>query len=286
MAVVFLIGGTGNQLFQFSCSFPSDRFSGLFLKGLLPALLNWKQHERIFEYPKATRVQECLALVCLPLEIALSKIFGRTMFSKLDLRFASAEPLFGRLIMMGYFQAEPERRGIGKLRQQVANWPIDGDIPDVSVHIRGGDILDLEMAGCNPYGILPPEYYSMALERSGNLERITVFTDDCDYAGQIMSRVAVRPKSVKIDGSALKVMVAKAFRSGIFIGSNSTLSFWITRLRGPGKVSFCPNPYTRALAFRPPREAETIEVHYEDQLAATPRLGAARNAEHQKSSEL
>lgn len=178
MALVFLCGGTGNQLFQLAASQPGDRFSQAFLCGLFPRVLGWSCHEQVLALPAPSRGCEWGALAMLVLDGLLARLCGRALFTSFDLRSLKARPLLGRWLQLGYFQGRPPVRDLASLADQLLGARRGPDHPaairslgtaqaiDIAMHIRGGDILKLEAQGANPYGLLPADYFSRALAQA------------------------------------------------------------------------------------------------------------------------
>ena len=265
MAVVFLIGGTGNQLFQFATSSPNDRFSTFFLKHSVREALGWTDHEQFLTYDEVGLMSQVGALVVLALDIALAKLFGRTFFSALDAKRLRGAPIFTELVRFGYFQTAPERRDLEPIARQIA--PLI-QVGCVVLHIRGGDLLQLELAGNNVYGLLGAEYYRESIaatledmERRGeNIRRILILTDDPDYAATFDLSIKGAPRA-EVVRTSLKETLALATGADWFISSNSTLSNWIVRLR-KGFHSIAPSPFQKRNDIDLPSETCRILVDY------------------------
>lgn len=262
-AVVFLCGGTGNQLFQFTSSHPGDRFSPLFLRGPLARMLGWSEHERVLDFPAPPRWREWASLALLLADAALARIVGRSLFTRFDLRALKAEPLCARLQQFGYFQTcAPVREADELGRQLLAKQPAGGDEIDIAVHVRGGDVLRLEAEGRNPYGVLAPAYFATALSRHGGAgRRLTVFTDDPGHAAALLAEAAPGVPAW-IDDGPLAEMLAQCIAARTFIACNSTLSWWIVRLRGSARESVAPEPFARELPLANPEYVHAIPVRY------------------------
>jgi hypothetical protein len=265
MAVVFLMGGTGNQLFQFVTSAPNDRFSAFFLRSWVRRFLGWTDHEQIIQYDEPGFVRQGGALVILAFDIVMAKLFGRTFFTALDAKRLKGSPMFPELVRFGYFQTAPERRDLEPIACQIAPTAQGGL---VVIHIRGGDLLRLELAGNNVYGFLGAEYYRKGLaealddlqRRGEDNRRILILTDDPDYAATFDLSIdgAPRPDVVR---TSLKETLELATGADWFISSNSTLSNWIVRLR-KGVRSIAPSPFQKRDDIDLPTETRRILVDY------------------------
>lgn len=264
VATVFLIGGTGNQLFQYSRSKRQDRFSYAFLDGPLPKILGWTRHERLFDFPKASLLSEIVATVIVPFDLLLGKFFGRTLLTSLDLKAVRSEPLLTPAYRLGYFQRYAASRDVTELATQLAGTE-GNEMSDrrVCMHVRGGDVLALEAEGENPYGVLTAGYYREALSGLKPDSGVTVFTNDKRYAKQIIASLADLRLRLEVDDGDLVSMVSGCLKAEIFVASNSTLSYWIAELRGSGKTTYSPQPFTKSLGLVSPPSAKPIHVSFD-----------------------
>lgn len=265
MAVVFLIGGTGNQLFQYAASHNKDKFSGFFLGKRVRRLLNWTNHEEVFHYPQPHFLKWLAAAAALSLDLPLAKMTGKSLFSTFDTKSISARPLWFEVARLGYFQTAPERRSLAPLSLQLATAVEEEKIV---VHVRGGDLLKLEQEGKNVYGFLNDAYYRTGiqtalnrLKASGKMETmILILTDDPKYACSLNLRFngEMEPKIVRYP---LHETLAVAVGAGWFVSSNSTLAYWIIRLR-EGRSSIAPKPFQKRGDYELPDAAERILFKY------------------------
>ena len=242
MAIVFLIGGTGNQLFQYAAAAPKDRFSTVFLKPAVRRVFKFTDHPTIFRFPRANLLLEMMAVLVLGLDLVASKLARRTLFTELDLRSAKYQPRLACLVRAGYFQTAPMVRDVAELTTSLPS-PDPAFAARTCIHIRGGDLLherDLE----NPvYGVLPVDYYREALARvAPDGGPVHVFTDDLDHARSICDEIDPSMQ-VTLDNGALHEMFINATHASVFVGSNSTLSYWILQLRGDQGGSVAPKPF-------------------------------------------
>jgi hypothetical protein len=262
MSIVFLIGGTGNQLFQYAASSPDDRMSTLFLKPVIRRILGWTQHEQALRYEEARIVYQAFALVVLVLDLVLVKLTGRCLFTSLDARRLKASPVLVELVRLGYFQKDPERRSLESLAHQIAPVAQEGLIV---LHIRGGDLLKIERAGNNVYGLLSRDYYLEGLaealrELHQTSVRVRVLTDDPEYASTFDLLIDGVPEP-EILCSTLMETLEQATGADWFISSNSTMSYWIVRLRG-GVRSIAPKPFQKRQDYDLPDETRLLKVDF------------------------
>ncbi|MCB2087523.1 MAG: hypothetical protein R3E18_04920 [Sphingomonadaceae bacterium] len=260
MAVVFLIGGTGNQLFQFTRAAPRDRFCTLFLQPALRRWLGWKDHEQVLRFPAANPLACALALPLLALDVMLAKLAGRSLYTRLDLRGVKASPILTRWVQVGYFQNAAQTRNASELGNQLA---AEGECaPALALHIRGGDALAMERQGAARYGILPAAYFRAAFGKAGDPDRVHVFTDDPAHARAICAEAIPDTAQITYDSGDLSAMMRGCLSARRFIACNSTLSWWLVQMRGAQRPSIVPSPFTLALDLPVPPGAEAIHVDY------------------------
>ena len=131
-------------------------------------------------------------------------------------------------------------------------------VPPV-IHIRGGDIPNLEASRNIGCGILPPEYYRQAIAFISELikRKFLVITNDVVYAKSILNN------DVEFQSASL----VDDFRAGVFaayyVSSSSTLSFWIIRCRErQGLPSVLPKPFSKNHNFSFSYVSTEIDVEY------------------------
>jgi len=246
MSVVFLIGGTGNQLFTYASCQPRDKFSTVFLSPLMRKLLNWTQHEQILTYQKPKFITQALALLVLCVDVVIAKSAGKSLLTTFDTRQIKTEPMLWEFCRLGYFQQSPEKRAITPITKQFKARKQRGQIV---IHVRGGDLLAQEKTGQKAYGILGAAYYRTAIlnavtaiEKDGqSVEKLLVLTDDPSYAASLDLN-APRIPTPEIKTFALSTTISIAVGAHWFISSSSTLSYWMIRMRH-GVNSVAPSPF-------------------------------------------
>jgi hypothetical protein len=118
----------------------------------------------------------------------------------------------------------------------------DVDNPCI-LHIRGGDYLKAKKL----FGEVGEEYFLSAIQKLGITGTITVMSDDQEYASRV-----VRGFSNRVEFSGLPVLseFELAINSHYFIGTNSTLSWWIARIRSRLERPSClPSLFTPPSSF-------------------------------------
>jgi hypothetical protein len=265
VALTFLIGGTGNQLFQYSTSGPTDRFSCFFLNKYIRKYLKWTNHDQIIRYPMASIFVQTVSIIILLSDLILAKFFKITLFTHLDIRKFKIRPSLRCWIRLGYFQECVEKRNISDLGEQFTK---SENIADIVVHIRGGDLLKLERSGTSIYGILNGEYYLRSLKKI-NAEvlpkdykklELVIVTDDVEYASSLNLNESNEYK-MKIISVPLNQTISIAMSARWYISSNSTLSYWITKMRS-GKNSIAPIPFQNNLDLEFPNSTIRLGVDY------------------------
>tara|TARA_B100000767_G_scaffold261973_1_gene274159 strand:+ start:1350 stop:2234 length:885 start_codon:yes stop_codon:yes gene_type:complete len=265
MAIVYLVGGTGNQLFQYAASSSNDKFSNFFLKSFVRRRFGWTNHEEAISFPGAPWYIQTLGIVLLSLDLILATKFGFSLFSRLDLRRVQANAMISEINKFGYFQNDPQRRDISHLATQISPDIHEGRI---AVHVRGGDLLKIEHEGRNIYGMLNSDYFSDALEEIygeitvGQRRDIAamIITDDPEYA----SSLNISPSgisNVEICQLSLRETLSVAIGADWFVASNSTLSYWIIKLRD-GKRCIAPKPFQKRCDFAMPSMTNRVLVNY------------------------
>lgn len=260
MAVLFLIGGTGNQLFSYVASEERDAVSTLFLSTTFRKIVGWTQHEQVLTFERPNFTQHILALFALCIDLVLARLLKISLFTQFDTRSLQIEPRTFTLARLGYFQKAARRRSLDPLGRQIAPSTKKGTI---ALHVRGGDLLKLQKTGDSTYGVLEENYYhasvaSIFLENVP--KRIIILTDDPEYAATFdFSFKGVSEAEIKHE--PLKATLEQAVGAEWFVSSNSTMSYWIVCLRG-GKNSFAPHPFQKRHDYDLPTNTQRIEVDY------------------------
>lgn len=263
--ITFLIGGTGNQLFQYASAPPVTGVSSFFLQPGVRSVLGWTQHEQFIEYEEPSIGNLVLALVLLGLDLTLAKMANISLFTDLDTRRLKVSAKIKPLVRMGYFQLSAVKRDIGALSRQIAPKSEHGTI---ALHVRGGDILELERAGRNAYGLLDSDYYCKAITKARDHMRgqgrapmrLVVLTDDLDYAATLNLKVEGVPDRELLT-VPLKDTLARAVGAEWFVSSNSTMSYWIMQLR-EGKRSIAPQPFQKRHDYDLHADVERIPLDH------------------------
>jgi len=267
VTVIFLIGGIGNQLFQFADSEAGDRFSVIFTSKPVRWALGWTQHEQFFRFKAPSLSMHALALSVLALDFGLVFATGRSLFTEFDLRSIKAKARLQRLVKMGYAQDAPGSRDLGPIVSQIGRRADLGPC-SVVLHIRGGDLAKLEAQGYNTYGMLRADYYQAALSwakanlkaKGQRIKRAIIITDDPDHAAAIAANL-----SSDIDLEIAQIPLVDTFRTALsaeyYLSSNSTMSYWILLMR-KGVKSVAPYPFMKRGDMHLPEATERVPASY------------------------
>lgn len=267
MSVVFLIGGTGNQLFQYASAGSSDRFSTFFLRSDVRRIFKFTDHEQLFDFPRPAVGAEMVALFILLFDWALFKIFRRTLLSTFDLRGNKiSTPMLAQKVRLGYFQKDKIRRDVSQLLPQLRAG-LKSEQARCCIHIRGGDLKQSYQDADTPYGYLPPEYYRKALEGFKITGEVGVYTDDIEFAQQICTQVPLQC-TFQYHTGTLEEMILATSQAEHFISCNSTLSYWIVMLRGTTLASAAPRPFQRRFDMPLSDTVLRIEMAYDQVLGS------------------
>lgn len=254
MTKVFLIGGTGNQIFQYARSKKEDTFSLLFTHRRIRKLFNHTDHPQVLRFPRSNAIGTFFLLPLLVSDFVFVRFLGISLFTEFDLLNQTCAPRIKKLMSIGYFQEEIGERDI-RDTLDVEMQKVRSDT--VAMHIRGGDFLSAK----NAAGQLSPTYYENALKQALKVstpKSVTVYTNDRAYAEAVCSNL---PRDLHYDfcDGALLEMVRDCVTAQTYISSNSTLSYWICRLRDTQQTTISPVPFTLA------RQLPTLEysIHVE-----------------------
>lgn len=241
MAIIFLIGGTGNQLFQIATSDKKDVFSLVINNRFFGRVLGWTTHEQVLKIESSYNALAIFALGLVASDILIYKIFKNTLFSELDLMSIKSKPLIKRVVALGYFQEKKITRDVNDL----VELDYHPDKLECVMHIRGGDLIkNIQSSQQNKYGVLTSDYYRKALN-SFNIpsnQTVTILTDDVSYAERLVDDI--KNYNFDIKKISLSETISKSVFANNYISSNSTLSYWVVVLRGE-KASIAPLPFMK-----------------------------------------
>lgn len=118
----------------------------------------------------------------------------------------------------------------------------------ISVHIRGGDYLNLQSS----FGLLSEEYFDIAITHAkrkfGLNNPVWIFTDDEDYVSGMVSKFSypVRILSSRMTGNSLSTFILMK-NCSIHVIANSTYSWWAAYLSKSSKAVYYPKPWFREM---------------------------------------
>jgi hypothetical protein len=272
---VELVGGLGNQLFQFfAAKYVSDRENcELVLSsnriGYLESdhgyhLSNLVQcHDyasKQYRFPKimahTSKVIEKIQRRFMPPALVqyLFKTYNSTVIgydSKLEV-LAPSVTLRGYFQTYRYFSSNTEYKKMVRI-ENPSRWcrEMQSDMEShysVSIHVRYGDYAALKLI----FGVLDENYYKRAVSIADELKSNAtyfVFSDDLDWARRVLAflpeskTVFVLPPPESNPSESMYLMSL----SDCLIGANSTFSYWSGLLAGSDSVVITPEKWFRNL---------------------------------------
>lgn len=256
---VRLIGGLGNQLFQY--------FAGMYVSQLtgktLSVDLRWLDGSYTHSLSDIRNFK-----FFQPKEIITKESDGRINFpiERIKNRVSLDFPIFGEIFhihnpknpgysdftkkstgkeLRGYYQSfryyEAIETKLGKINWDLSKYSeqynkVLAELkkqPFIALHVRGGDYRKNR----NIYHELKSEYYFQAisrLEKAIDVKKVVVFTDDLNYARELFygSKVLFLDQS-GLNASESMTLISMAM--GIVI-ANSTFSFWSAVINGSNEI--------------------------------------------------
>ena len=259
MHLRFLLGGTGNQIFQIATSSSDTKFSSFFLNGQVCKILRLTHHEDLKLVKDVPLILNLITLPAVALDVFLYWIFSVSIFTDFDLNLLKGKSLFS-LLSIGYFQ----NFASDKYRTDFFSKYVTKEATmDIVLHLRGGDYLTNANVEC--FGKLPADYFSEALRSSykeqEDLFQIVLASNDKSAAVQMQRELKI--ERCQIEASSLESMIKRSLNSFCFIASNSTLSYWIAVARSEiGRDSIVPKPFQKSNDFNVPKD-KILEIPVE-----------------------
>ena len=192
---------------------------------------------------KYSNIQAFSALLIMALDLCLARFFGVSIATDFDLNFVKCKSRL-HYFSVGYFQ-HPEfvdpQNITNATEVPLEEWGVYADVDAVVLHIRGGDAL-LEK---NQDIFSAPDLSWIRQKLKENLANeklVTVVSNDHEYAERLLESFNEEHKISFKCNLTIEDTMSCALRSKHFIGSHSTLSFWICVLRqNVGKSSSIPD---------------------------------------------
>jgi hypothetical protein len=240
---VYLMGGLGNQLFQYLFALQRQEQTGQ----PVVLLLDWFQGnqllgraaDRPLQLPRL--LQPALPMTTLGLAAESGVLFSRLFRFEQEGGVAALPAAeAGNLLCMGYYQmaeAMPSAAVLasclGAIGAPAPDALVDGHAAagGVALHVRLGDYRQLQ----HVLPILPLDYYAQALARLPQAARYLVFAEDAQEARAFLEPLA-KQYAFEFVPAAEPVQDFRQLASmPVVIGANSTFSLlagWAARLRG------------------------------------------------------
>lgn len=259
MITVSLIGGLGNQMFQYAAA------RALAERNNTNVILDLSWFDQDFDANTTARHYE---LSCFALDASVHKYTG-TAREKLQRRLAKqyTEPHFHydenfeklpkNTVMNGYFQSEKYFSEIREVLLQDFSWMkkpvgknkelldlIQKDSSSISVHVRRGDYVSNENAA-KFHGLTGVEYYRAAIRqilKQVKKPKLYVFSDDPDWCEQNLKfKQPTTYISHNSEGSE-DMRLMKVCKHNII--ANSSFSWWGAWLNtNPDKIVIAPKQW-------------------------------------------
>jgi hypothetical protein len=238
MTTVKLMGGLGNQLFQFAFGKALKKNTGIVQYDTLWYRKTYRRH-RPYLLDKFK-----IDIVARPMydirDINVREVMH--VYNENFLKVGEGHYFDGYWQHLEYFQdliPELQKEVVLKGEHYTEDflWALDeieNDPTSVSLHVRRGDYLQQK-----DWGVLPNRYYYLALKQAkGNLY---VFSDDIEYCKPLFDEKYFANRKVKFINMSqvLDFELMKACRKHVV--ANSTFSYWAALMDAkPDKVVFCP----------------------------------------------
>ncbi len=242
----YLIGGVGNQLFQIATAPADTKFCTLLLGRFTAKALNWSYHNvlvPIKDRQKCSDIEAFLTLPVLALDLFLARFFRVSIATDIDLNFVKCKSVFTRY-SIGYFQ-NPDVVALENINSTTSTplekWGTYTDVEPLVLHIRGGDAL--LQKNQNVFSAPNLSWLRQELEDNEDIEKIvTVVSNDLAYAESLLEPFSEDYTISFRCNLTVEDTLSCALRAKHFIGSHSTLSFWICVLReNAGRSSSIPD---------------------------------------------
>lgn len=245
VATVYLIGGTGNNLFQMYHGYKTAnkiRLNKFFCLRFVRSLLKHKNHPFVLNDLLSEPAIRVFPNLLFLLDLFLYVITRKTMFTDIDLRGAKSKPVFSTKFCLGYFQdyLSFDHDVLERMRH-ILKKPVivESDKADNVVHVRGGDFLGKEN---DTFGVLSDAYYhGITTTLHGAPARVV--TDDSRYAQAMLDRIVANEWYIKRAGVLDDFWLM--MESKRLYTSNSTFALWAALLSAEKGERFIPSPYTK-----------------------------------------
>ena len=197
----------------------------------------------ITDRQKCSNTEAFLTLPVLALDLFLARFFRVSIATDFDLNFVKCKSVLTRY-SIGYFQnpdAVALENIISTTSTPLEEWGAYTEVEPLVLHIRGGDAL--LQKNQSVFSAPNLSWLGQELENHNDIEKIvTVVSNDLEYAEWLLESFSEDYTLSFKCNLTIEDTLAIALRAKHFIGSHSTLSFWICVLRqNAGRSSSIPD---------------------------------------------
>lgn len=260
--IVYLIGGTGNQLIQQKVN--AIFYTDILCSKFISRALGFSYHDRGGVQRNFDNIVGYVLLPLLIFELIVLKLFKFTFFTRVDLNSLGVFQPKICLLNIGYFQTNLKQefnpRILSDLQKRfnLKEYPSSCSSTQAVIHVRGGD--SLTSSSISVFGELDESYYIYAIQKVQEMYsdlEFLVFSDDYGYAKEKL-KVLGRNVDLKFGSKELRHMVAASLDAKVFIGSRSTLSLMVSCARKD--LSVLPYPFQNSGLELIGFDCETVTV--------------------------
>ena len=247
--IIKLAGGLGNQLFQFAYGRHCEALG-------CDVLFDISDYEEVSRYRDLGIYPLIEKQICSTEASSLKKNFGR-IAALLNNYYSSNYYLYDyNHLVVGYFQNYKWIMSQAERLKDELNEYFDGfsvnreEGWDVVIHCRQGDYLSNPNVFKN-YGVISDNYYYKVLEflNDFGVSNVVVTSDSFIPATHPLATYPLIEEVLERSKVEAQAIVSFCRASKIFVGSNSTLSWWSSFLADDSRLEFFPRFWSRSFRF-------------------------------------
>lgn len=227
-----LVGGLGNQLFQWACARNLQNKYGHYIEYIDHIELSNRKRD-IYRFPKILMNDAQFSKPVINKRFYIKDSFRYDLFQNIDFSDLSAEYLLD-----GYWQGEKYFIDVAQKIKEELQPSHSINIPpnSLSLHIRRTDYLHLQ----DFHPVQPLAYYESAVDLLNHTDNIYVFSDDIDWCKENLKfnkMTFIHNKDPLID-----LWMMSACDKNVI--ANSTFSWWAAWInKNPNKKVICPKKW-------------------------------------------